>query len=304
MATMVPARSSTGCTPARSREDAPRPGGDKRTVKRPAARYSRMASTSVSRPQSRFSSAGSRGCRVRGLGLAEDKALGRPGGHKPEIAREELVDVLVFAGLNVGIHGFELLFAADDEVYAGGIGLAVAGKNFGVHGVHAAEELGWEGGVLAEREQVLAEFPDDRGREAVGEIGGDGGGAVFVTIRRVGGLEGEGDRIFGEVRIARAVFDDVDSEVERLRDFRHALGVVAGPAIMQGAANAVAVGKTGADRLREDSLFAIAGEEARGEVVELGVAAGVRVRGEGDDGRHDAAGEIGVVEADVAGRVL
>jgi len=56
-------------------------------------------------------------------------------------------------------------------------------------------------------------------------------------------LEGQRDSVFAELPIARTFFNHVDREMQRLGDLRHALGIVAGPAIVQRAANTVAVGQ-------------------------------------------------------------
>ena len=85
--------------------------------------------------------------------------------------------------------------------------------------------------------------------------------------------------------------------MQSLRDLGHSLGVVAGIAVVRASAQPVAVGETGADGLREYAVRAVSGEESRGEVVELRVAAGIVIGRGRQDRRHHAAGQIGIVQA-------
>ena len=154
---------------------------------------------------------------------------------QPEIPWIQLVDVLVVTCLHIGVHGGELFVVADDEIDRVGRGFGartVAGKDLRLDSVHAAEVFARKARFAAQSEQTFAEPADFGGRDAVGEIGGDCFGAGFVASGSGGGLEGERDDVFAQLRIARAFLNRVDGEVERLRDLGHTLGVVAGPAIM------------------------------------------------------------------------
>src|SRR5689334_17587153 len=156
-------------------------------------------------------------------------------GHHPVIARIQAVDVLVFAGLDFGIKSGELAVGSDDVVdRAGDVAgfRPVAGEGRAVDGVDAIEQFAGELRIMPQIQQCEAKTFYFLGWYAVREIVGDGTSANLIGSRGVGFAERLSNRVFDQMRVPGRFPDDIDGEVERLRDFGDAFGIIGRVAVV------------------------------------------------------------------------